>query len=146
MKFYFEGKIKVVECGEGEEEWYEATVGGFHLPNQAALEAPLPQGKGNLGALGDPDGKGVKTAHVVVVVDRKKKKKTEKPYIILVKQVASAAAKPPTPTLTPPSSPPKATVEQEKKIEDEPEVLVLSSEGTPQLRIKRGCLRTLRLR
>ncbi|KAJ0623225.1 hypothetical protein HanIR_Chr01g0029451 [Helianthus annuus] len=89
----FEGKIEVVECGEGEEGWYKATVGGFRLPNQAALDAPLPQGKGNLGALGDPDGKGVKTAPAIVVVDRKKKK-TEKPVIIPVKQLASGTFRP----------------------------------------------------
>ncbi|MFS8024332.1 hypothetical protein Hanom_Chr16g01461991 [Helianthus anomalus] len=47
----FEGKIVVKECGEGEEGWYEATIGSFRLPNQAALDAPLLQGKGNVSKL-----------------------------------------------------------------------------------------------
>ncbi|MFS7918865.1 hypothetical protein Hanom_Chr03g00206191 [Helianthus anomalus] len=42
----FEGNIKVVACSEGEEGWYETTVGNFRLPDQAALKTPLPQGKG----------------------------------------------------------------------------------------------------
>ncbi|MFS8024335.1 hypothetical protein Hanom_Chr16g01462031 [Helianthus anomalus] len=47
----FEGKIVVEECNEGEEGWYEATIGNFRLPNQAALDAPLSQGKGNVSML-----------------------------------------------------------------------------------------------
>ncbi|KAJ0733692.1 hypothetical protein HanPI659440_Chr11g0411161 [Helianthus annuus] len=48
----FEGKIEVVECGEGEEGWYEASVVGFQLPNPTALDAPLPQGRGNVSMFG----------------------------------------------------------------------------------------------
>ncbi|KAJ0800318.1 hypothetical protein HanPI659440_Chr03g0101581 [Helianthus annuus] len=44
--------------------------------------------QGNLGALGDPTGKGVPTGPVVIVVD-KKKKKPENPITISVKQGAS---------------------------------------------------------
>ncbi|MFS7949077.1 hypothetical protein Hanom_Chr06g00567321 [Helianthus anomalus] len=49
--------------------------------------------RGNLGALGDPEGKGVKTTPAVIVVDRKKKK-TEKLVTIPVKQVASGTFHP----------------------------------------------------
>ncbi|KAJ0699973.1 hypothetical protein HanOQP8_Chr10g0362221 [Helianthus annuus] len=44
----FEGKLEVVDCDAGEEGWYQTTVGNFQLPNQAALNAPLPRGKGKV--------------------------------------------------------------------------------------------------
>ncbi|MFS7998637.1 hypothetical protein Hanom_Chr12g01156261 [Helianthus anomalus] len=94
----FEGKIEVVACSEGEEGWYETTVENFRLPNQAALDAPLLQAKGtvfmhvriillsiflslemivltacNLGAMGNLEGRGVKSATAVIVVEKKKK-------------------------------------------------------------------------
>ncbi|MFS7910230.1 hypothetical protein Hanom_Chr02g00103831 [Helianthus anomalus] len=87
------GKIAVEECGPGEEGWYEATVGGFRLPNTAALDAPLPQGPGKLGALGDPSGKAVKTTPAVVAMAGKAKK-SEKLVTITVKQVASGTFRP----------------------------------------------------
>ncbi|MFS7951573.1 hypothetical protein Hanom_Chr07g00596771 [Helianthus anomalus] len=44
----FELKICVEKCGEGEEGWYETTVASFRVPDPAALNAPLPQGAGNV--------------------------------------------------------------------------------------------------
>ncbi|MFS7941497.1 hypothetical protein Hanom_Chr06g00477001 [Helianthus anomalus] len=54
------------------------------------MEAPLPQGKGNLGALGDPDATGVPKKHVEKAVRiRTSKKKHETDFIPpLVPQVA----------------------------------------------------------
>ncbi|KAF5753880.1 hypothetical protein HanXRQr2_Chr17g0785051 [Helianthus annuus] len=56
------------------------------------MEAELPQGKGNLGALGDPDATGVPKKHVEIHVDKKfrKPKKPHEPVVVppLVPQVA----------------------------------------------------------
>ncbi|KAM0040459.1 hypothetical protein Hdeb2414_s0012g00394121 [Helianthus debilis subsp. tardiflorus] len=87
-----ERKIEVVACSEGEEGWYEAIVGNFRLPNQAALNATFPQGKGNLGALGDPEAKGVPAAPSLIAVDKKKRKKPHNSVTIPVQQVASGSS------------------------------------------------------
>ncbi|MFS7896846.1 hypothetical protein Hanom_Chr00s005959g01731631 [Helianthus anomalus] len=65
------GKLEVIECGEGEEGWYETTVGNFRLHNAATLNVPLP----NLGALGDHEAKGVPAAPSLIVVDKQNRKK-----------------------------------------------------------------------
>ncbi|KAF5761122.1 hypothetical protein HanXRQr2_Chr16g0761381 [Helianthus annuus] len=86
-----EGKIEVVECGEGEEGWYEATVGGFRLLSQATLDALCRKGEVILGLLETLMGKVLKTAPAAVIVD---KKKTGKPMTIPVKQVTSGTFRP----------------------------------------------------
>ncbi|MFS7923011.1 hypothetical protein Hanom_Chr03g00255791 [Helianthus anomalus] len=55
----FEGKVEVLACEEGEEGFNLTIHNNFRIPDRDALQTPLPQGKGDLGALGDPDAKGV---------------------------------------------------------------------------------------
>ncbi|XP_035831663.1 uncharacterized protein LOC118480851 [Helianthus annuus] len=47
----FEGKVELLPCGE-REGFNLKIVGNFRVPDRAALKAPLPQGKGDLGVLG----------------------------------------------------------------------------------------------
>ncbi|KAM0040388.1 hypothetical protein Hdeb2414_s0012g00393281 [Helianthus debilis subsp. tardiflorus] len=42
----FVGKIEIVKCRPDEEGWYDTIVGNFWIPDEAALNALLPQGKG----------------------------------------------------------------------------------------------------
>ncbi|KAM0026217.1 hypothetical protein Hdeb2414_s0020g00555561 [Helianthus debilis subsp. tardiflorus] len=51
----FKGKVVVLPCGDGEEGFNLTIRDNFRLPEREAMEAALPQGKGDLGALGDPD-------------------------------------------------------------------------------------------
>ncbi|KAJ0569092.1 hypothetical protein HanHA300_Chr05g0162101 [Helianthus annuus] len=44
----FEGKIEIVKCGLDEEGWYDTVVGNFRVPDEAALNALLAQGKGKV--------------------------------------------------------------------------------------------------
>ncbi|KAM0071707.1 hypothetical protein Hdeb2414_s0001g00028301 [Helianthus debilis subsp. tardiflorus] len=55
----FEGKVDIVKCGAGEEEWKRTIIGNFQMPDEAPLNAVLPRGKGHLGDLGDPAATGV---------------------------------------------------------------------------------------
>ncbi|KAJ0753142.1 hypothetical protein HanPI659440_Chr09g0332421 [Helianthus annuus] len=55
----FEGKIELVRCGSGEEGWKRTIISNFWMPDEAALNAVLPEGKGDLGDLGDPAATGV---------------------------------------------------------------------------------------
>ncbi|KAJ0679374.1 hypothetical protein HanOQP8_Chr12g0458671 [Helianthus annuus] len=42
----FEGKIEIVNCGLNEEGWNRTILSYFRMPDEAALKAVLPQGKG----------------------------------------------------------------------------------------------------
>ncbi|MFS7913652.1 hypothetical protein Hanom_Chr02g00144191 [Helianthus anomalus] len=44
----FEGKIAIVKCGPDEKGWYDTIVGNFQVPDEVALNALLPQGKGKV--------------------------------------------------------------------------------------------------
>ncbi|KAM0033975.1 hypothetical protein Hdeb2414_s0016g00492041 [Helianthus debilis subsp. tardiflorus] len=85
----FKGKVEVLACAEGEEGFNFTIRDNFCIPDHEAMEAPLPQGKGDLGALGDPDAKGVPKKQVEKAV-RFRKKKTYEPVVVppLVPQVA----------------------------------------------------------
>ncbi|MFS8019612.1 hypothetical protein Hanom_Chr15g01405791 [Helianthus anomalus] len=81
---YFEGNIEIVKCGPDEEGWYDTIVGNFRVPDEATLNALLPQGKGKviLGRWETP-ATGVPSAPVTTVVDKhKQKNKTQTPVTI----------------------------------------------------------------
>ncbi|KAM0034305.1 hypothetical protein Hdeb2414_s0016g00496031 [Helianthus debilis subsp. tardiflorus] len=71
----FEGKIELVRCGSGEEGWNRTIISNFWMPDEAALNAVLPEGKGDLGDLGDPAATGVPKETVVKFGDRCQHKK-----------------------------------------------------------------------
>ncbi|KAF5805102.1 hypothetical protein HanRHA438_Chr05g0214831 [Helianthus annuus] len=78
----FKGKVEVLACADGEEGFNFTIRDNFRLPEREAMEAELPQGKGNLGALGDPDATGVPIKHVEKAVRiRNPKKKHETTFI-----------------------------------------------------------------
>ncbi|XP_022004508.1 uncharacterized protein LOC110902077 [Helianthus annuus] len=58
----FEGKVELLPCGEREGFNLEI-VGNSRVPEREALNAPLPQGKGDLGALGKFEVKTVSKKH-----------------------------------------------------------------------------------
>ncbi|MFS7967302.1 hypothetical protein Hanom_Chr09g00784191 [Helianthus anomalus] len=60
----FKGKVLVFPCGDGEEGFNFTICDNFRLPEREAMEAALPQGKGDHGALGDPDATGVPKQHM----------------------------------------------------------------------------------
>ncbi|KAJ0825043.1 hypothetical protein HanRHA438_Chr17g0798891 [Helianthus annuus] len=67
----FEGKVELLPCSEREGFNLEI-VGNFRVPEYGALNAPLPQGKGNFGALGKFETNTVPKKHA-------EKKHVEKP-------------------------------------------------------------------
>ncbi|KAF5764843.1 hypothetical protein HanXRQr2_Chr15g0696751 [Helianthus annuus] len=67
----FKGKVELLPCREREGFNLEI-VGNFRVPTRDVLNAPLPQGKGNLGALGKFEAKTVPKKHA-------EKKHVEKP-------------------------------------------------------------------
>ncbi|KAJ0438540.1 hypothetical protein HanHA300_Chr16g0615211 [Helianthus annuus] len=77
----FKGKVEVLACADGEEGFNLTIRDNFCIPDREAMEAPLPQGKGDLGALGDPDAKGVPKKQVEKGV-RFRRKKTHEPAIV----------------------------------------------------------------
>ncbi|KAJ0927535.1 hypothetical protein HanRHA438_Chr04g0183971 [Helianthus annuus] len=87
----FEGKIEIVKCGPDEEGWNETILSNFRVPNEAALNALLPEGKGHLGALGDPDATGVPKDSVTVLVDKQRRKKKAHAAVTLPPLVPEAA-------------------------------------------------------
>ncbi|KAM0057142.1 hypothetical protein Hdeb2414_s0005g00154771 [Helianthus debilis subsp. tardiflorus] len=91
----FEGKIEIVRCGAGEKGWNRTIISNFLMPNEAALNAVLPEGKGHLGALGDPAATGVPKVAVEKFGDkRQRKKKTHEAVSVLplVPEAAGASA------------------------------------------------------
>ncbi|KAJ0626849.1 hypothetical protein HanHA89_Chr01g0018651 [Helianthus annuus] len=77
----FKGKVELLPCAEGE-GFNLDIVGNFRVPTRDVLNAPLPQGKGNLGALGKFEAKTVpkkhaEKKHVEKLVRGRQKKKLE---------------------------------------------------------------------
>ncbi|XP_035843926.1 uncharacterized protein LOC118490409 [Helianthus annuus] len=70
----FRGQVETVICADGEEEFNVIIRDNFRVPTEAALAVELPRGKGDLGALGDPDAKGVPKRQVVKGVRFRQKK------------------------------------------------------------------------
>ncbi|MFS8020720.1 hypothetical protein Hanom_Chr16g01418991 [Helianthus anomalus] len=81
----FEGKVVTVACADDVDGFNVIIRDNFRGPTEAALAVELPQGKGDLGALGDPDAKGVPKKQVVKGVRFRQKKKPEAlvvPYLV----------------------------------------------------------------
>ncbi|KAJ0667084.1 hypothetical protein HanPI659440_Chr17g0673921 [Helianthus annuus] len=55
----FKGKVEVLACADDEDGFNVIIRDNLWVPTEAALAVELPQGKGSLGVLGDPDGTGV---------------------------------------------------------------------------------------
>ncbi|XP_035840286.1 uncharacterized protein LOC118487501 [Helianthus annuus] len=70
----FQGQVETVVCADGEEEFNVIIRDNFRVPTEAALAVELPRGKGDLGALGDPDAKGVLKRQTVKGVRFRQKK------------------------------------------------------------------------
>ncbi|MFS7927417.1 hypothetical protein Hanom_Chr04g00308821 [Helianthus anomalus] len=79
----FKGKIVVLPCEDGEEGFNVTIRDNFRVPTQDALEVELSLDKGNLGALGDPDGTGVPKQHLEKHGD-KKFRRAKKPHELVV--------------------------------------------------------------
>ncbi|MFS7967311.1 hypothetical protein Hanom_Chr09g00784291 [Helianthus anomalus] len=88
----FKGKVVVLPCGGGEEGFNFTIHDNFRLPEREAMEAALPQGKGDLGALGDPDATSVPKQHMEKHGDKRlpRPKKLHEPVVVppLVPEVA----------------------------------------------------------
>ncbi|KAJ0802236.1 hypothetical protein HanPI659440_Chr03g0126861 [Helianthus annuus] len=85
----FLGTVETVVCADGEEDHNAIIRSNFRVPTEAALAVELPPGKGDLGALGDPDAKDVPKRQTVKGVrfrQKKIKEVTTVPH--LVPQVA----------------------------------------------------------
>ncbi|KAF5820724.1 hypothetical protein HanXRQr2_Chr01g0005391 [Helianthus annuus] len=82
----FKGKVEVLACADGKEGFNFTIRDNFRLPEREAMEAELPQGKG------DPNATGVPKKHVEKHggVRFRKPKKTYEPAVVppLVPQVA----------------------------------------------------------
>ncbi|KAJ0466745.1 hypothetical protein HanIR_Chr14g0675621 [Helianthus annuus] len=70
----FRGTVETVVCADGEEDHNAIIRSNFRVPNEAALAVELPPGKGDLGALGDPEAKGVPKRQTVKGVRFRQKK------------------------------------------------------------------------
>ncbi|XP_035836722.1 uncharacterized protein LOC110919845 isoform X2 [Helianthus annuus] len=87
----FEGTVETVVCADGEQDHNTLIRSNFRVPTAAALAVELPVGKGDLGALGDPEAKGVPKRQTVKGVrfrQKKIKEVTTVPH--LVPQAAAA--------------------------------------------------------
>ncbi|KAJ0922602.1 hypothetical protein HanPSC8_Chr05g0205801 [Helianthus annuus] len=88
----FKGKVVVLPCEDGEEGFNRTIRDNFRVPDPAALKVELPQGIGDLGALGDPTAAGVPKQHMEKHGDKRfhKSKKPHEPVIVppLVPEVA----------------------------------------------------------
>ncbi|KAJ0746640.1 hypothetical protein HanOQP8_Chr05g0180251 [Helianthus annuus] len=71
----FKGKVEVLAYADGEEGFNFTIRDNFRLPEREVMPAELPQGKGDLEALGYPDATGVPKKHV----DKHGDKKLHKP-------------------------------------------------------------------
>ncbi|KAJ0917695.1 hypothetical protein HanRHA438_Chr05g0208881 [Helianthus annuus] len=73
----FKDQVEVIACA-GDEDGFNVIIrDNFQVPAEAALAVELPQGKGDLGALRDPDAKGVPKKQVVKGMRFRQKKKHE---------------------------------------------------------------------
>ncbi|MFS7927303.1 hypothetical protein Hanom_Chr04g00307481 [Helianthus anomalus] len=80
---YFKGEVDIVACADDEERFNRTIRNNFRLPDRAALEAELPQGKGDVGALRDPAVAGVPNQTVLKLSD-KRQRKPKKPHEAVV--------------------------------------------------------------
>ncbi|KAJ0795404.1 hypothetical protein HanPI659440_Chr04g0150101 [Helianthus annuus] len=87
----FEDKIEIEKCGPDEEGWNETILSNFWVPSEAALNVALPEGKGHLGALGDPNATGIPRVTAHLVVDKQKRKKKAHAPVTLPPLVPEAA-------------------------------------------------------
>ncbi|KAJ0944713.1 hypothetical protein HanPSC8_Chr03g0119911 [Helianthus annuus] len=90
----FEGTVETVLCADGEDGHNALIRSNFRVPTEAALAVELPPGKGDLGALGDPEAKGVPKRQTVKGVrfrQKKIKEVTTVPH--LVPQAAAAESR-----------------------------------------------------
>ncbi|KAM0028507.1 hypothetical protein Hdeb2414_s0018g00514741 [Helianthus debilis subsp. tardiflorus] len=79
----FKGQVEILTCGTGEEGWNYTIINNFWVPYRVALDAVLPEGKGDLGALGDPTATGVAKQTVLKFID-KRQRKTKKTHEAVV--------------------------------------------------------------
>uniref|UniRef100_A0A251ULS7 Uncharacterized protein n=1 Tax=Helianthus annuus TaxID=4232 RepID=A0A251ULS7_HELAN len=87
----FGGQVETVACADDEDGFNVIIRDNFRVPTEAALAVELPRGKGDLGALGDPDAKGVPKRQVVKGVRFRQKKIPEVTVVPhLVPQAAAA--------------------------------------------------------
>ncbi|KAF5816985.1 hypothetical protein HanXRQr2_Chr02g0047831 [Helianthus annuus] len=89
----FQGQVEKVVCADGEEEFNVIIRDNFRVPTEAALAVELPRGKGDLGALGDPDAKGVPKRQTVKGVRFRQRKISEVPVVPHLVPQAAAAGK-----------------------------------------------------
>ncbi|KAF5796391.1 hypothetical protein HanXRQr2_Chr08g0350891 [Helianthus annuus] len=59
----FTGKVQILRCAEDEDGFNITIRDNFRIPDREGLKAPLPQGKGTLGALGEFEVKGAPKKH-----------------------------------------------------------------------------------
>ncbi|MFS7972383.1 hypothetical protein Hanom_Chr09g00844091 [Helianthus anomalus] len=85
----FEGKVETVACADDEDGFNVTIHDNFRVPVEASLAVEMPQGKGDLGDLGDLDAKGVPKKQVVKGMRFRQRKKHE-PAVVppLVSQAA----------------------------------------------------------
>ncbi|KAF5813022.1 hypothetical protein HanXRQr2_Chr03g0093371 [Helianthus annuus] len=89
----FQGQVEKVVCADGEEDFNVIIRDNFRVPTEAALAVELPRGKGDLGALGDPDAKGVPKRQTAKGVRFRQKKISEVTVVPhLVPQAAAAGS------------------------------------------------------
>ncbi|KAJ0600311.1 hypothetical protein HanIR_Chr03g0115141 [Helianthus annuus] len=87
----FGGQVETVACADDEDGFNVIIRDNFRVPTEAALAVELPRGKGDLGALGDPDAKGVPKRQVVKGMRFRQKKIPEVTVVPhLVPQAAAA--------------------------------------------------------
>ncbi|KAM0052171.1 hypothetical protein Hdeb2414_s0007g00245121 [Helianthus debilis subsp. tardiflorus] len=79
----FMGEVEIVAYADDEEGFNRTIRNNFRLPDRAALEAVLSEGKGDLGALGDPAATGVPKQPVLKLSD-KRQRKPKKPHEAVV--------------------------------------------------------------
>ncbi|MFS8027726.1 hypothetical protein Hanom_Chr16g01502121 [Helianthus anomalus] len=80
----FKGEIKIVACADDEEGSNRTIRDNFWLPERDALEAELPQGKGDLGALGDHAAAGVPKQSVQKMGDKRLRKPKKQHEAVVV--------------------------------------------------------------
>ncbi|KAM0036147.1 hypothetical protein Hdeb2414_s0014g00422861 [Helianthus debilis subsp. tardiflorus] len=92
----FKGQVEILTCGAGEEGWNYTIINNFRVPYRVALDAVLPEGKGDLGALGDPTATGVAKQTVLKFIYKRQRKtrKTHEAVVVppLMPEVAGGTA------------------------------------------------------
>ncbi|KAJ0601964.1 hypothetical protein HanIR_Chr03g0134561 [Helianthus annuus] len=133
----FEGTVETVLCADGEDGHNALIRSNFRVPTEAALAVELPPGKGDLGALGDPEAKGVPKRQTVKGVRFRQKKIKE---VTTVPHLVPQAAEPQDEDFSifnAPESPPRATGAGATEVPSTPPVKVVpestvQKEGTAE--------------